>query len=75
MDTMIQKGYKEILRRQNKLEKAFEAMKKIVDSGFDDERIKTSTLKKWEKISREMDKGKGTFFNSPEAARKWLKMI
>ena len=77
MPTMTQKeiGYKEILRRQDKLEAAFEAIRKIVDSEFDDDRIKPSALKKWEKISREMDSGKGTFFSSPEAARKWLKTI
>lgn len=72
---MAQKEYKEILRRQNKLEEAFEALRKIVDSEFDDARIKPSVLKKWDKISRELDSGKGTFFNSSEDARKWLKTI
>lgn len=75
MAIMAQKEYKEILRRQDKLEEAFEAIKNIVDGAFDDARIKPSALKKWEKISREMDNGKGLFFNSPEEARKWLKMI
>jgi len=64
---------KEILRRQDKLEEAFEALKKIVDSEYDEDRIKPSALKKWDKISRDMDNGKGTFFNSPEEARKWLR--
>ena len=75
MTVLAQKEYKEIIERQDKLEAAFEAIRKIVDSEFDDERIKASALKKWEKISRELDSGKGTFFNSPEDARKWLKTL
>ena len=70
---MAQKAYKEILRRQNKLEEAFEALRSIVNNEFDEHRIKPSVLKKWERISHDMDNGKGRFFNSPEEARKWLK--
>jgi len=73
MTLTIQKAYKEILRRQDKLEAAFDVIKQLVDSEFEDSHIRASALRKWEKISREMDKGKGTFFNSPEEARKWLR--
>lgn len=71
--TQKDKEYKELFRRQNKLEDAFEALRKVVDSEFDEDRIRSSALKKWERISRDMDKGKGKFFNSPEEAKKWLK--
>ena len=75
MTTITQKEYKEIIYRQDKLEKAFKAIRQIVDSEFDDDRIKPSALRKWEKISRELDNGKGHFFNSQEDARKWLKTL
>ena len=75
MTTITQKEYKEIIYRQDKLEKAFKAIRQIVDSEFDDDRIKPSTLRKWENISRELDNGKGHFFNSQEDARKWLKTL
>ena len=76
MAIIAQKEYKEILRRQDKLEEALKAIRKIIDVEFnDDARIKTSALKKWEKISHDLDNGKGLFFNSPAEARKWLKTI
>ena len=69
-----QKKYKEIVERQDKLELELNLLKKAV---LEDKElnIKPSVLKKWERISKDLDNGKGRFFNSPEAARKWLKTL
>ncbi|MDP2668997.1 MAG: hypothetical protein Q8P07_04150 [bacterium] len=73
---MAQKEYKEILRRQNKLEASLEALRKVIDSEYDEDRIKPSALKKWDKISRDMDRGKvGRTFTSAQEMRKWLKSL
>ncbi|OGF69023.1 hypothetical protein A3H65_01865 [Candidatus Giovannonibacteria bacterium RIFCSPLOWO2_02_FULL_45_14] len=75
METMIKKEYKEILRRQNKLEMELELIKKTVLAN-DESNIKPSVLKRWDRISRDMDRGKvGRTFNSVQEAKKWLKNL
>ncbi|KKT42053.1 hypothetical protein A2W54_03400 [Candidatus Giovannonibacteria bacterium RIFCSPHIGHO2_02_43_13] len=75
METMIQKGYKEILRRQNKLEMELALIKKTVLAN-DESNIKPSVLKRWERISRDMDRGKAArAFNSVQEMKKWLKNL
>ncbi|OGF93352.1 hypothetical protein A3G54_00425 [Candidatus Giovannonibacteria bacterium RIFCSPLOWO2_12_FULL_44_15] len=72
---MIKKEYKEILRRQNKLEMELELIKKTVLAN-DESNIKPSVLKRWDRISRDMDRGKvGRTFNSVQEAKKWLKNL
>ena len=67
--------YKEILWRQDRLELELEMIKKAV-LAEDESNIKPSVLKRWERISRDMDHGKvGHVFNSVQEARKWLKSL
>ena len=75
METMIQKGYKEILRRQNKLEMELALIKKTVLAN-DESNIKPSALRRWERISRDMDRGRnGHVFSSVLEMKKWLKNL
>ncbi len=68
------KEYKHLLKRQKKVEAELDFIKKIVL--VDDEKfIRPSILKKWERISRDMENGKGLFFDSVAEMRKWLKNL
>ena len=75
MVTIAQKEYKQILRRQDKLESEIELIKKAVLENAESN-IKPSALKRWERISRDMDRGKvGHTFTSVQEMRKWLKNL
>lgn len=66
------KEYKNLLKRQDKVEAELDFLKKMVLS--DDEKlIKTSVLKKWDRISRDIDNGKGRVFNSITEMKNWQK--
>ena len=73
MSTVIApKEYKNLLKRQNKIEAELGFLKKMVF--WDDEKfIRPSILKKWEKISHDMDQGRGRFFDSVSEMKSWLK--
>ncbi len=74
--TQKDKAIKELSRRQDKLEEALNTMREIVDREIDEERIRPSVIKRWDRISREMDNGKvGHTFNSVQEMRKWLKNL
>lgn len=66
--------YKHLIKRQDRVEAELNFLKQLVLS--DDEKfIKPSVLKKWEKISRDMDKGKGLFFDSVADMKNWMKNL
>ena len=65
------RDYKSLLKRQEKIEAELDFIKKIV---LDEEKfIRSSVLKKWEKISYDMDQRKGRFFDSVSEMKSWLK--
>lgn len=73
MSTVIAPNeYKDLLKRQYKVEAELDFLKKLVLA--DDEKfIKPSVLKKWERISCDMDNGRGRVFNSITEMKDWLK--
>jgi len=73
--TMSKKEYESMIHRQQKLEKEMSVVKSLLRQEIGEEQIKPSVLKRWERISREMDRGKGYFFSSPKEAVNWLKKL
>lgn len=63
-----------LFRRQEKMEKELALLKKTVLTD-DDRYIRPEILKKWERISHDMDKQKGRSFASVSAMRKWLTIL
>lgn len=75
MNTVIALSeYKNLLKRQEKVEAELDFVKKMV---LDDNEkfIRPSVLKKWERISRDMNNDKGLFFDSVAEMRNWLKNL
>ena len=75
MTTAIaQEKYKKLEKRQAKLEAELIFLKEMIWA--DDEKfIRPVVLKKWERISRDMDHGKGRFFSSVSRMKTWLKSV
>lgn len=73
--TITQKEYQNLVKRQEKVEEDLNIMKKILWIESKEEQIKPSVLKKWEKISHDMDLGKGRSFTSVSEMKKWLKNL
>lgn len=70
--TITQNEYKTVLKRQDKMEAELNFLKQLVLN--DEEKfIKSSVLKKWERISQGIDKGKGRVFNSISEMKNWQK--
>lgn len=71
MVTTMQREYQEVLKRQNQMALELDLLKKLILA--DDEiNIKPSVLKKWERISRNLDRGRGRVFYSLKDMRTWL---
>lgn len=75
MPTITQKEYQHILRRQEKMEAEFDVVKKILAAEIQEEKIRPAVLKRWERISRDMDQGKGRAFSSVKEMRQWLRKL
>mgnify|MGYP001563091347 FL=1 len=74
MTTIIARQLNALLERQERTEKQLALLKKAVLT--DDERfIYPKILKKWEQISRGLDRKKDRSFSSVSDAKKWLKNI
>lgn len=68
------KEYKLLVKRQEKIEAELDILKRIVF--LDDEKfIKPLVLKRWERISRDLDQGRGRMFDSSVEVKSWLKNI
>jgi len=65
MTTIIipKKEYQNIIQRQSFIEKELAFLKKSLLE-LDEVNIKPSVLRRWERISRELDQGKGRAFSS-----------
>lgn len=74
MLTITQKDYKYLIRRQDQIERDLNSLKQIVRQGLAQEQIFPSVLKRWERISNKLDRGKGRTFLSTKEMEKWLLM-
>ena len=75
MAIVTRQQFKSLIRRQSKIEQEVKALRHIVQEEADEGRIRPAVLKRWDRISRELDNGKGHGFNSPQEMRQWLKNL
>lgn len=75
MPLITQKEYKNLLQRQERVEREVNRLKAIVRTEDVEAHIKPEVLKRWERISRDIDSGKGRVFSSVDEMRKWLKKL
>ena len=55
--TLQKKEYKDLVRRQSRVEKELAMLSEVIKQQAEDGLIRLSTLKKWERISRDLDRG------------------
>jgi len=67
--------YNELLKRQRKFEEEFNVLKAVVQDEIEESRIRPSVLRRWDRISRDLDKGQGYIFSSTKDALRWLKNL
>jgi hypothetical protein len=72
--TLPIKIYQTLLKRQEKVEEELGAIRKIIRSEWDG-LIRPQALKRWERISRDLDKGSGRSFTSLAEMKKWLRKL
>ena len=73
--TISKKEYKKLLQRQEKVESDLRVLKEVVKSDVDESRIRPTILKRWERISRALDRGRGRSFVSEKEMKNWLVKI
>lgn len=72
--TISKKEYETLMRRQRKVEEELDVVKSLLKQEIIEEQIKPSVLKRWERISRDMDIGViGHVFRSVQDMKTWLK--
>ena len=72
MPTITQTEYRKLVQRQERVEKELHTLKEVVRRETE-EYINPSTIKRWERISRDLDNGKGRAFSSVTKMNQWLK--
>lgn len=75
MPTITKKEFQWLVRRQDKIEAELSLVKEVVHQQVEEERIKPAVLKRWERISRDLDRGKGHRFSSLSEMHRWLKNL
>ena len=75
MPVITQKGYKHLIQRQARVEREVEILRQLVERQADEANVRPAVLKRWERISQDLDRGKGRRFTSARAARAWLKRL
>ena len=73
--TLQKKEYKDLVRRQSRVEKELAMLSEVIKQQAEDGLIRLSTLKKWERISRDLDRGGGRIFNSRKEVKSWFKNL
>lgn len=73
--TIPKKEYQILVKRQEKIEAELDMVKKILRYETDEKQIKPAVLKRWEKISRDLDKSSGRSFSSLKDMKKWLQNL
>ncbi len=72
--TIPKKEYQNIIQRQSLLEKEMSFLRKTLFE-MDEINIKPSVLRRWERISREIDRGQGRSFSSFGVMKEWLRNL
>ena len=75
MPTITEREYKNLVQRQAKVEGDLNILKKIVLLEAEEENIRPVVLRRWEKISRDLDRGRGRSFDSAKEVKKGLKHL
>lgn len=71
--TLPKKEYQNLIRRQSQIEKELTILRKIVQAEVSEERIRPAALKRWDRISRDLDQGRGRTFTSVREMKLWLR--
>ena len=72
--TIPKKEYENITQRQIILERELAFLKRVIletEESF----IRPAVLRRWERISRALDRGSGRSFSSIKEMRRWLKEL
>ena len=73
MPAVTQQQYKNLVERQEEVERELTILKNVLrQTVIEEDLISPVTLRKWEKISVRLDRGKGHSFFSLQKMRKWL---
>lgn len=73
MPAITQQQYKNLVERQEEVEREINVLKNVMrQTVTEEDLINPVMLQKWEKISRNLDKGRGRSFSSLQKMRKWL---
>ena len=75
MPTITSQEYKYLVRRQERMERELGVLREVVKQEVEERHIRPSVLKRWERISRDLDKGKGRSFSSLKEMNRWLKNL
>mgnify|MGYP001611854110 CR=1 FL=1 len=75
MPIITQRAYRQLIQRQERVEREVELLRHIFRQATDEASIRPSVLKRWERISRDLDRGKGRGFVTARDARQWLKKL
>lgn len=71
--TLPKKEYQNLIRRQSQIEKELSLLRKIVRAEVGEERIRPAVIKRWDRISQNLDRGKGRSFASLQEMKSWLR--
>jgi len=75
MSAITLQQYKSIIRRQEEVERELKLVKKTLEIETSERYIQPVALRRWNKISRDLDQGKGRAFKSPKSMQKWLTQL
>ena len=67
--------YKNLMRRQERIEHELVVLREVVKQEAGEALIRPAVLRRWERISRDIDRGKGRVFESAVEMRNWLKRL
>ena len=70
---VTKKEYNTLLKRQEKIEHDFVVVKRMLIVVAQEDHINSAVMKRLDKISRDIDSGKGHAFASAKDMRAWLK--
>jgi len=73
--TIPKKEYHRLVRRQEKIEEDMRIMKEVLRDEINGENIRPTVLKRWERISSDLDAGKGRVFLSSRDMRSWIRNL
>lgn len=64
-----------MIRRQDRVEHELAILRDVVKEQAEDDLIHPSVLQKWERISKDLDRGKGIVFKSQKEVKAWFKNL